>query len=348
MTQTSGFGWRACHPFATLADMAHVFITRQTPGNAVQLLEEAGHEVETWPGELPPSPAELADRLPHAAAALTMVTDRISGELMDAAPGLRVISNMAVGYDNVDPAVAAERGIWLTNTPGVLAETTADFAFSLMLSAARKVALSYRDTLDGGWKTWSPTAFLGVDLHRATLGVIGLGEIGEAFARRAAGFDMRVIYHSRTRKPDLEASRGYEYMDLNELLEQSDFVSLHVPLTPETRQMLGAEHFARMKPTSILVNTARGSVIDQDALVEALRAGRPGGAALDVTDPEPLPVSHPLFSFENVLITPHIASASLATRSRMAEMAAANIIAALDGREPPNPVNRPAHPRNPA
>ena len=325
--------------------MASVFVTRQTPGKALELLQQAGHETRVWPGELPPPPDDLARELREADAALTMVTDRIDEDMLIATPGLRIIANMAVGYDNVSPEIAAKHGVWLTNTPGVLAETTADFSWSIMLSAARNVALSDRDTRNGGWKTWSPTGFLGVDIYRATLGIIGLGEIGEAVARRARGFDMRILYASRTRKPALEERLGVEWASMEDLLAQSDFVSLHVPLNDQTRHLMGSRKFAMMKPGAILVNTARGQVVDQDALVHALRNGTIGGAALDVTDPEPLPVEHPLFSFPQVVITPHIASASLATRSRMADMAAENIIAALAGREPPNPVNRPEAPR---
>lgn len=325
--------------------MARVFVTRAVPGRALDLLRDAGHEIDLWPGELPPAPAELREALRDADAALTMVTDRIDGDLLESSTRLRVIANMAVGYDNVSPDEAAKHGVWLTNTPGVLAETTADFAWSIMLAAARKVALSDRDTRNGGWKTWSPTAFLGVDLYRATLGIIGLGEIGAAVARRARGFDMQVLYNSRSRKSDLERELGVEWTSLADLLERSDFVSLHVPLTDETRHLMSTQQFAGMKPGSILVNTARGGVVDQDALVEALRSERIGGAALDVTEPEPLPLDHALFRFPQVVITPHIASASLATRSRMAEMAAENIIAVLAGNEPLHAVNRPGAPR---
>jgi glyoxylate reductase len=319
--------------------MGRVFVTRAVPGRALELLKDAGHDIDLWPGELPPAGGDLVQHLTVADAALTMVTDRISAELMDGCPRLRIIANMAVGYDNVNPGDAASRGIWLTNTPGVLAQTTADFAFSLMLSAARNVTASDRDTRAGGWKTWSPTAFLGPDIHGATLGIVGLGEIGEQVARRARGFEMRLLYASRSRKPALEADMGIAWRSLDDLLAEADFVSMHVPLTPETRHMMGAAQFARMKPSAIFVNTARGTVIDQDALVAALRAGQVAGAALDVTDPEPLPLDHPLFGFPNVVITPHIASASLPTRSRMAEMAAENIIAVLAGQEPINPVN---------
>jgi glyoxylate reductase len=271
-----------------------------------------------------------------------MVTDFVDAEMLAGAPDLQVIANMAVGYDNVDPAVAAAAGVWLTNTPGILHETTADLAFALLMAAARNVVRSDRDTRAGGWKTWSPTAFLGQDVYGATLGIVGLGQIGEAMARRATGFRMQVLYTSRTPKPALEAELGLRRVELPELLAAADFVSLHVPLTPETTKLMGPEQFAAMKPGGIFINTSRGRVVDQDALVAALESGRLGGAALDVTDPEPLPLDHPLYRFENVIITPHIASASLATRSRMASMAAENILAVLRGYDPPNAVNRPA------
>ncbi|MCA9845979.1 MAG: D-glycerate dehydrogenase [Dehalococcoidia bacterium] len=325
--------------------MAKVFITRSVPGRPVDLLEQAGHQVEVWPGELPPSRDVLANRLESAAALLTMVTDGIDADLMAAAPGLRIIANMAVGYDNVSPSDANEAGIWLTNTPGVLAETTADLAFALLMDAARNLTASDRDTRAGGWKTWSPTAFLGQDVYRATLGIVGLGEIGEAMARRARGFSMRILYASRTRKPAVESNLGLEWRSFEEVLVSSDFVSLHVPLTPETRHLISHRELALMKPGAILVNTTRGAVVDQDALVASLRSGHLGGAALDVTDPEPLPLDHPLFALPNAVITPHIGSASLATRAKMAEMAALNIIEVLAGRIPLNPVNEPSKPR---
>ncbi len=325
--------------------MGRVFITRAIPGTAARTLREAGHEVEVWPGELPPAREALEERLATADAAMTMVTDRIDAGLLAGCGSLRILANMAVGYDNVDPAMAAEAGVWLTNTPGVLAETTADLAFGLLLDAARRISLSARETLEGRWKTWSPTAYLGADAFGATLGIIGPGEIGTAMARRGRGFSMRILYTSRGPRPSLEAELGAERRELDALLSESDFVSIHTPLTAATRRFIGVRELALMKPTAILINTSRGGVLDQDALVAALGAGTIAGAALDVTDPEPLPIEHPLFSFPNVVITPHIASASTATRSRMAEMAAANIIAVLDGRDPPNAVNRPPHPR---
>ena len=328
--------------------MGHVFVTRQVPGRAVELLREAGHDVAVWPGEMPPAPQTLREHLLAADGALTMVTDPVGADLLAAAAGLRVVSNMAVGYDNVDAEAAAAAGVWVTNTPGVLHETTADLAFALLLAAARNVVLSDRDTREGGWRTWSPTAFLGPDPSGATLGIVGLGEIGRAVARRASGFGMTVLAASRTPRPEVERELGVERVPLPELLARSDFVSIHVPYGPETERLLGAAEFDAMKETAILVNTARGGVIDQDALVEALHAGAIGGAALDVTVPEPLPLDHPLFGFPNVVITPHIGSAGHATRARMAEMAAGNIIAVLAGEEPQNPVNRPPTPRSPA
>ncbi len=326
--------------------MGHVFITRAVPGRALESLTAAGHSVQLWPGDLPPSPEALAAALAAADAAFTTVVDFVSPAMLAASPRLKIVANMAVGYDNIDPAAAAELGVWVTNTPGVLAETTADMAWALLMAAARNVVASDRDTRAGGWKTWSPTGFLGVDVFGATLGIVGLGEIGEAVARRATGFKMRILYHSRTRKPALEADLGLEYAAFPDLLAGSDFISLHTPLTAETRGLMGAAEFAAMKPSAILVNTSRGGVVDQDALIEALRSRAIAGAALDVTTPEPLPLDSPLYTFPNVIITPHIASASLATRSRMADMAAENIIAVLGDRPPFHPVNRPSNPRH--
>jgi len=325
--------------------VGRVFVTRLVPGRALDMLRAAGHDVDLWPGELPPAPDVLGEHLEAADGALALLTDHIDRALLDRCPRLRVVANMAVGYDNIDPAVAAEAGAWVTNTPGVLAETTADFAFALLLDVARHVTASARAARDGRWATWSPTGFLGADVHGATLGIIGLGEIGRAMARRARGFSMRVLYVGRPGKVVVDEPPGVTRVELGQLLGASDFVSLHVPLTADTRHLLGPREFTLMKPAAVLVNTSRGSVVDQAALAEALATGRIAGAGLDVTDPEPLPPDHPLYAFENVVITPHIASASVATRSRMAEMAAANIVAVLGGETPPNAVNRPLRPR---
>ncbi len=325
--------------------MGRVFVSRQLPGNAVAMLEAAGHEIDVWRGDLPPPAEVLAARLESADALLALLTDRVDRDLLVRSPRLRIVANMAVGYDNIDPAMAARAGVWVTNTPGVLAETTADFAFALLLDVARRVTESANSARAGEWRTWSPTGFLGADVHGATLGIIGAGEIGRAVARRGLGFGMRVIYAGRPGGAAKFEPPGMEQVSLDDLLPRSNFVSLHVPLTDSTRRLIGPREFALMKRTAILVNTARGGIVDQDALVAALRNGEIAGAALDVTDPEPLPPDHPLYGFPNVVVTPHIASASVATRSRMAEMAAANIIAALEGAEPPNAVNRPRNPR---
>jgi glyoxylate reductase len=325
--------------------MERVFVARPVPGRAADRLRAAGFEVDQWPADEPPPPAVLAGRASGASGVLAMLTDRFDAAVFAACPRLRVVANMAVGYDNLDARAAAEAGVWVTNTPGVLAETTADFAFGLLLATARRIVEGDAAVRAGEWKTWSPTAHLGVDVHGATLGIIGMGEIGQGVAQRARGFGMVSFYSSRRRRHELEEPLGITWRPFDAVLEESDFVTLHVPLSAETRHLIGAAELERMKATAILINTSRGGVVDQGALIDAVRAGRIAGAGLDVTDPEPLPPDSPLLALPNVVVTPHIASASVATRSRMAEMAAANIIAVLQGREPPNAVNRPARPR---
>lgn len=322
--------------------MAEVFVTRALPGRALEILLAVGHNVRVWPEDRAITTSALAAELPGADAAITMFMDRVTPSLLDSAPSLQVIANMAVGFDNIDVAHAAARGIWVTNTPGVLVDTTADLTWALILAAARNIALADRLTRTTGWPEWSPGAFAGMDLAGATLGIVGLGAVGEAVARRAAGFRMRILYTSRTRKPAVEEQLGARHTTLPALLAESDVVSLHVALAPETRHLIGAPEFALMKPSALLVNAARGPVVDTTALLDALREGAISGAALDVTDPEPLPEDHPLFEFPNVVITPHIGSATVATRARMAEMAAVNVVEVLAGRPPVNPVNRPA------
>jgi glyoxylate reductase len=315
-----------------------VFVTRQLPGEA---LERLGKQVElrVWEDELPPPREALLEAARGVEGLITLLTDRVDTALLEAAPSLRAISNVAVGYDNIDVAACTARRIPVGNTPGVLTETTADFAFALLMGLARRVAEADAYVRAGKWRTWSPTLLLGADVHGTTLGIAGLGQIGAAMARRARGFGMRVLYVNRNARPELEAELGLWRVDKATLLAQSDFLSLHVPLTPETRHWLGRAELAAMKPGAMLINTARGSVVDQAALAEALESGRLGGAALDVTEPEPLPMDSPLLKLPNVLIAPHIASASHATRGRMASMAVDNLLAALDGRRPPHCVN---------
>lgn len=317
-----------------------VFVTRSIPEGGLDLIREAC-AAEIWTDELPPPREVLLDKVRGVDGLLCLLTDRVDTELMDVAgPGLKVISNYAVGYDNVAVEEATARGIPVGNTPGVLTETTADMAFALLMAAARRVVEGAAYVQAGKWRTWGPKLLLGYDVHHATLGVIGMGRIGQAMAHRAQGFEMRVIYFD----PYCDASKA-PFVDvglrceLDKLLEEADFVSLHVPLMEDTHHMIGAEALAKMKPTAVLINTSRGPVVDPDALYEALVAGQIAYAALDVTEPEPLPADHRLLSLPNCLIVPHIASASFATRTRMAVMAAENLMAGLRGEQLPNCVN---------
>lgn len=315
-----------------------VFVTRIIPDAGLQLVQ-AACEVDLWTDELPPSRGALLAHVAGVDGLLCLLTDRIDAAVMDAAgPGLKVISNHAVGFDNIDVPAATARGIPVGNTPGILTDATADFAFALLLAAARRVAEGERFVRAGRWKTWGPSLLLGQDVYGATLGLIGFGRIGQAMARRAAGFAMRVLYHDPS-LPQPPAGLNATPVDLGTLLRESDFVSLHVPLTPGTRQLINRETLALMKPTAVLINTARGPVVDPTALYEALRDRRIFAAALDVTDPEPIPLDSPLLTLDNCLIVPHIASASVATRQKMSLMAAENLIAGLKGERLPNCVN---------
>jgi lactate dehydrogenase-like 2-hydroxyacid dehydrogenase len=272
---------------------------------------------------------------------VTLLTDRVDDEFLDAAgPQLRVVSNYAVGFDNVDVPACTARGVPVGNTPGVLTETTADLAFALLMAAARRLPEGDRYVRAGRWKTWGPMLLLGPDVHDATIGIVGFGRIGQAVARRAMGFGMTVVYHDVQRaEPSVEAAYGATFLPLEELLATADFVSLHVNLTPETRGLIDTEKLSWMKPSAVLVNTSRGPVVNGADLARALRGGTIFAAALDVTDPEPIPVDDPLLSLDNCLVVPHIASASRATRSKMAEMAAANLLAGVRGDRLPTPVN---------
>jgi glyoxylate reductase len=317
-----------------------VFITRNIFQEALDKIAEAT-EMDAWPDDLPPSYEVLLERSRDAEGLLTMLSDRIDANLMEKSPNLKVISNYAVGYDNIDIPEATKRGIYVGNTPGVLTETTADFLWAIMMAAARRVVEADNYTREGKWKTWGPMVLLGQDLHHATIGIIGLGRIGTEMAKRARGFDMNILYYSRTRKsPEEEERLGLEYVDqMPELLARSDYITLHVPLTEETRQLIGASEFAMMKPTAVFVNGSRGTVVDQWALYEALKDGTINSAAIDVTEVEPIPLDDPLLTLDNLVIAPHIGSASFPTRSTMAVMAADNLLAGLRGEVPPHCVN---------
>jgi glyoxylate reductase len=318
---------------------SRVFVTRHLPGDALKLLAEHC-DVAVWEGELPPPREELARRAAASDGILTLLTDRIDADLLDLAPRLLVISNMATGFDNINVAAASSRHVLVTRTPGVLSETTAEFTIALMFAAARRVVEADQQARAGEWKTWGPEVLLGQDLAGGTLGIIGMGGIGEQVARRARALGMHLVYHSRTRKATLERRYRMEFLALDELLRVSDFVSLHAPLTTETRHLIDVRTLRLMKPTAVLVNTARGPLVDQAALHQALVQGVIAYGALDVTDPEPMPADDPLLTLPNVIVTPHIASASVATRSRMALLAAQNLVHALGGRVPKHAVNR--------
>ncbi len=329
-----------------MAARPRVFVARRIPDDGLRPILEATDAV-VWPDELPPPRHELLRAVAGCEGVVTLLTDRVDAELLDAAgPGLRVVSNYAVGFDNVDVPECTRRGIPVGNTPGVLTETTADLAWALLMAAARRLPEGDRYVRAGRWKTWGPLLLLGPDVHGATLGIVGFGRIGQAMARRAGGFGMTILYHDVARAPEaVERELGATYVPLEGLLERSDFVSLHVNLTPETRHLIDAGRLSRMRPDAVLVNTSRGPVVDPAALYEALRDGTIFAAALDVTEPEPIPPDDPLLALDNCLVVPHIASASRATRGKMAAMAAANLLAGLRGERLPTPVNPEAHER---
>ncbi len=313
------------------------FVTRDLPAPALDRIRAVA-DVEVWPEPGPPPATALRERVRDADGLLCLLTDTIDEPLLACAPRLRVVSQMAVGIDNVDVAACARRGIVVGNTPGALTETTADLAFALLMAAARRLGEAERLLRAGGWGSWSPLFLAGLDIHHATLGIVGMGRIGFEMARRARGFDMRILYTSPCPCPEAERDLDARRVMLAELLRESDFVSLHCPLTPATRGLIGAGELAAMKPTAVLVNAARGAVVDQRALYEALRDRRIAAAGLDVYETEPLPLDDPLLSLENVVLAPHIGSASVATRTRMAMIAADNLVAGLRGEPLPYAV----------
>ena len=316
-----------------------VFVTRMIPEAGLERIRAVA-DAEVWEGEEPPPHEVLLEKVAGLDGLVCLLTDRIDAELMDAAGGsLKVISQMAVGTDNIDVAAATERGIPVGNTPGVLTETTADFAFALLMAAARRIVEGERYVKAGKWVTWGPTLLMGQDIQGATLGLIGFGRIGQGMAKRARGFDMRVVYAGPAIDEDTARELHAERRELDELLAESDFVSLHVPLNKQTTHMMGEREFRLMKPSAILINTARGPVVDPGALYRALKEGEIAYAALDVTEPEPIPIDDRLLTLDNCLIVPHIASSSLATRSLMAAMAAQNLEAGLKGEKLPHGAN---------
>jgi glyoxylate reductase len=318
-----------------------VYVTRIIPEGGLKLVREAC-DAEIWEGELPPPREVLLDKVRGLDGLLSLLTDTVDAELMDTAgPQLKVIANYAVGYNNIDVDAATARGIAVGNTPDVLTDTTADFGFALLMAAARRVVEGVDFVRAGKWKTWGPTLLLGRDVHHATLGVVGFGRVGRGVARRATGFEMKILFYDPFIGGDHPVARelGAQAVDLDTLLAESDFVSIHVPLMPETHHMIGTQALRKMKSTAILVNTARGPVVDPAALYQALRDGEIAYAALDVTEPEPIHMDSPLLDLPNCIVVPHIASASIVTRTRMAEIAAKNLIAGVRGEPLPAWVN---------
>ena len=317
-----------------------VFVSRFIAQEALGKITQAS-EMELWPDELPPPYEVLLEKIQGIEGLLSLLSDKIDANLMDSAPKLKVVSNLAVGYDNISIAEATKRHIVVGNTPEVLTETTADLTFALLMSAARRVVEADSYTRKGQWKTWGPMILLGQDIHHATLGIVGLGRIGAEVARRARGFNMKVLYYDKVRRSEEEERQlGVEYVpELTKLLAVSDFITVHAPLLPETRHLIGADEFAMMKPTAVFVNTSRGPLVDQKALYEALKSGQIFAAGIDVTEVEPISPDDPLLTLDNIIITPHIASGSFTTRKNMALMAAENLLAGLRGEMPPNCVN---------
>ena len=317
-----------------------IFITRPIP-EPILIKMQAECDVDMWHTSaiLPP----IADKIPPLDGLVTYGHEPVTDEMFDTSPSLKVVSVVGVGYDHVDEDAARKQGIALGHTPGVLSETTADMTWALMLAAARNVVPAYNHVqVNKQWHYYDPNILCGYDVHHSTIGIVGMGRIGYAVAKRALAFDMKVLYYKRERRPDWEEELGIEYASLERLLKESDFVTLHVPLTEETTHMIGKAEFESMKPTAILVNIARGAVVDHDALYEALTQGQIAGAALDVTEPEPINTDHPLLNLDNLLIAPHLGSATIQTRMKMATMAMENLFAGLKGERLPYGVVQPS------
>jgi glyoxylate reductase len=314
------------------------FITRRIPTSLDALQQIA--TVDVWPERQPPSYEILLEKVSQIDGLLCLLTDPIDRKLLEAGTALKVISQMAVGYDNIDIAVATGRKIPIGHTPGVLTDATADLTWALLMAAARRVVEGDLATRSGQWRTWEPDFLLGPDVAGATLGIIGLGRIGQAVARRAKGFEMRILYAGRKRcSPDIERTLGAKFVSLATLLETSDFISIHTPLSDTTQYLFGDAQFEMMKDSAILINTARGAIVDPEALYRALSKGKIARAAIDVTEPEPIPLDSPLLQLENLIVTPHIGSASVQARRKMGDMAIANLMAGLKGDRLPNCVN---------
>jgi glyoxylate reductase len=320
--------------------MTSIYLTRKLPEQALTLLRKKNFEFNFNPKDAPPSESILKREISNVDGLVCLLTEKITSTMIEAGKNLRVISNIAVGFDNIEVKKATERGIYVTNTPGVLTETTADLSWALLMAVARRIAEADRYVRSGKWKIqWNLMFMTGTDVYGKTLGIMGLGRIGQAIARRAKGFNMRILYYDEERNQKLESELGVKYADADTVFRESDFVTVHVPLTEKTRNFVGEKQLNLMKKSAILVNTSRGPVVDEKALYKALKEEKIAGAGLDVFQKEPIEMSNPLLKLDNMVLLPHIGSASVETRTKMAVMAVENAIAALEGKIPPNLAN---------
>lgn len=316
-----------------------VYVTRELPERGLKIIKER-FDTEVWHEYAPPPKKVIIEKAKNVDALASLLSDKIDAEVFDAAPRLKIVAQMAVGFDNIDVQEATKRGIYVTNTPEVLTDTTADFAWALLMAIARHVVEADKYVRTGQWKVgWHPSMMQGRDIHGATIGIVGAGRIGFAVAKRAAGFNMKILFYDVVPRPEMEKELGAKKVDLDMLFRESDFVSIHVPLMKETFHLVNAEKLKLMKKTAYLINNSRGPVVDEKALYEALKEGRIAGAGLDVFEQEPMPLDNPLLKLDNIVVAPHISSATYETRSKMAEMVAENLITFFEGRKPPNLVN---------
>jgi len=316
-----------------------VYVTRELPERGLKIIKQR-FDAEVWPEYAPPPKKVILEKSKNVDALASLLSDKIDAEVFDVAPKLKIVSQLAVGFDNIDVQEATKRGIYVTNTPEVLTDTTADFAWALLMAVARRVVEADKYVRTGKWKVgWHPNMLQGRDIHGATIGIVGAGRIGYAIAKRATGFNMKILFYDVIPRPEMEKDFGAKKVDLDTLFKESDFVSIHVPLMKETTHLVNKEKLKLMKKTAYLINNARGPVVDEKALYQALKEGWIAGAGLDVFEQEPTPLDNPLLKLDNVVVAPHISSASYETRSQMAQMVADNLVAFFEGRKPPNLVN---------
>jgi glyoxylate reductase len=316
-----------------------IYVTRMLPERGLNIIKEH-FDTEVWPEYAPPPKNTIIEKAKNVDAIVSLLSDKIDAEVFDKTPKLRIVSQLAVGFDNINIPEATKRGIYVTNTPEVLTDTTADFAWALLMALARRVVEADKYVRTGQWKVaWHPAMLTGRDIHGATIGIVGAGRIGYAMGKRAKGFNMNILFYDVIPRPEMEKELNAKKVDLDTLLRESDFVSIHVPLMKETHHLINTERLNLMKRTAYLINNSRGPVIDEKALYDALKQGKIAGAGLDVFEQEPTPLDNPLLKLDNVVVAPHISSASLETRSKMSEMVADNLVSFFEGRKPPNLVN---------